>query len=358
MRVAVVQPFFWPEVRRGAERLARELSDGLRARGHDVTLLTSHPAARSDSVEDGLRIVRVRRHPMSLAAFGLAHPLGHLPGLRRELRALRPQAAVALMPLDAMVAQSAGVPTVFAAMGVPVRAAQGDAGLAVRVEGWAARRCAATTALSEAAAAGFAEMFGATARVIGAPVDVDAFTPAPERRAAQPTILFAGAPDEPRKRLRLAVRALPLVRERLPEARLVVDRPRTAGLVALLEDVEGVELRSLDERAALLEAYREAWVSLLPAVGEAFGLVLAEALACGTPVVARRDGGMPEVAGGERTARLFDGDDPAALADALVEGLALVRQPGVAEACREQALRFSTERCAAAYEELLAEIAP
>ena len=46
MRVAVAHPFFWPEVRRGAERFAHELARGLGERGHDVRLVTSHRASQ------------------------------------------------------------------------------------------------------------------------------------------------------------------------------------------------------------------------------------------------------------------------------------------------------------------------
>ncbi len=355
MRVALVHPFFWPEVRRGAERVAHELSHGLLARAHEVVLLTSHPEARrAETTEDGLRIVRVRRRDASLAPFGLPDPIGHLPGIVREIRTERPDVALALMPLDALAARAAGVPTVFAAMGVPVRAAASDAGLAMRAQGLAARRCSAATALSSAAAAGFRELHRAETRVIGAPVDIEAFRPDPDSRSAVPTIVFAGSPDEPRKRLRTMVHALGLVRETRPDARLIVDRPRQAHLRDLLDAVPGVEQRDLSDHVALLGAYREAWVSALPAVGEAFGLVLAEALACGTPVVARRDGGMPEVLGGdERCGRLFSGEDPAALARATREALEL---QGSAEACRARALAFSTARCAADYEALFEQI--
>jgi glycogen synthase len=48
-----------------------------------------------------------------------------------------------------------------------------------------------------------------------------------------------------------------------------------------------------DERA-LAQAYREARVLALPSEYEAFGLVLLEALAQGTPVIASRVGGIPE----------------------------------------------------------------
>ncbi|HEX6388620.1 MAG TPA: glycosyltransferase, partial [Solirubrobacteraceae bacterium] len=113
----------------------------------------------------------------------------------------------------------------------------------------------------------------------------------------------------------------------------------------------GATAVDLDDRDALAAANRRAHVHALPSVGEAFGLVLAEALACGTPVV----GGQPEVVGDHATGRLFDGDDPEQLAQALREALALAQRPETVVACRVRAERWSVPACAEAYEELYRE---
>jgi hypothetical protein len=44
VRIALLHPTYWPEVRRGSERLAHDLATALANRGHEVTLLTSHDA--------------------------------------------------------------------------------------------------------------------------------------------------------------------------------------------------------------------------------------------------------------------------------------------------------------------------
>jgi glycosyltransferase involved in cell wall biosynthesis len=213
----------------------------------------------------------------------------------------------------------------------------------------ATRECDATVALSAAARDAFKRWLGVDTEVIPPPVDTQAFTPDPSKRAADPTIVCAADPNEPRKRVALLREAFALVRRERPQARLILDGRAKPG--------PGIETRALDDRAALADVYREAWVSALPSRGEAFGLVLVEAMACGTPVVATNDGGMREVVADERTGRLFDGDDPAALATALLEAIDLAGDPATPAACRARAEEFSAERCATAYLDLYASLA-
>src|SRR5204863_4596648 len=92
--------------------------------------------------------------------------------------------------------------------------------------------------------------------------------------------------------------------------------------------------------------YRAAWVSALPSTGEAFGLVLVEALACGTPVVGADREAIPEVLGADDgVGRLFAGDDPRAVARALLDALDLAADPATAARCRSRAEAFSVDRC-------------
>lgn len=66
--------------------------------------------------------------------------------------------------------------------------------------------------------------------------------------------------------------------------------------------------------------YNAADVSVVPSRIEPFGLVAIEALACGTPVVATRAGGLPDFIN-EKVGSLVKMDDPAALADAIIAEL-------------------------------------
>jgi len=84
---------------------------------------------------------------------------------------------------------------------------------------------------------------------------------------------------------------------------------------------------------------------------EAFGLVLAEAQACGVPVVAARVGGIPEVVLDGRTGRLASAPEVGPLADMLEEVAADEgrRRGMAAEAIEHARHQFSRERYARDY---------
>jgi glycosyltransferase involved in cell wall biosynthesis len=355
VNVALLSPCFWPEVRRGTERFARLLADGLIARGHAVTLITSHAGPTSRVVEDGLRVVRLRRPPggARLARRMWEEHLTHVPRSYLELRRGDYDVAHALYPTDALVAArwSAGTgrPAVHSFMGIPHRQGLANRRGRLAIVRRAIAGTGATVALSDAALAGFERWLGVEARVIYPGVDLDAFTPDPAQRAPVPTIFTAAAIGEPRKRVDLLLRAFELLRARRPATELVL--PNDKGVRPLCST--GVRFVDVDDTAALAAAYRAAWVTALPSVGEAFGLVLVESLACGTPVVATDDGGMREVVGGRpEIGRLFAGDDPATLAAALDEALDL-HDPG---ACRARAEDFPAQHTADAYLDLYGEL--
>jgi glycosyltransferase involved in cell wall biosynthesis len=288
---------------------------------------------------DDPRVIRVPRLPEGrLRRRGFEDHLGHLPFTYRLLRRDPPDVAHALHHGDAAVALHAGVPTVWTYLGMPHR--KGLANRRLRVDlVRRAMRAQATVVLSDAAARAFRRWLGADPLVIHPGVDLDAFTPAPADRRAEPfTVLCPAALDAPFKRADVLLEAFARVRRERPGAKLVL---QTGGPSA-----PGVEHRDLDGHEHLVAAYREAHVTALASEGEAFGLVLAESLACGTPAVAAADGGGAEVA-----TRTFDGT-AGGLARAILDAAG-----EDASACRVRAERFSLARCAAAHAKLYADVA-
>lgn len=89
----------------------------------------------------------------------------------------------------------------------------------------------------------------------------------------------------------------------------------------------------------LREQYRQARALLQPGV-EDFGMAAAEALACGTPVIAVGQGGVREIVTNSRLGILYQETRPELLAEAIRQFLAR-SQPFQPEALQRQAMRFS-----------------
>jgi phosphatidylinositol alpha-mannosyltransferase len=137
--------------------------------------------------------------------------------------------------------------------------------------------------------------------------DVD---PDPALKELKPFVLFVGR-LEPRKGFDVALRAVQLLRRRL-DVRLVTTAPAPRNAPKWLVSIAPVE----DDR--LPSVFAAADVYCAPSLGgESFGLVLVEAMAAGTPVVASDIPGYQEAAGD--AALLHPAGDPVPCAEAIAE---------------------------------------
>jgi len=188
-------------------------------------------------------------------------------------------------------------------------------------------------------------------------VDAEAFRRTEQREALarhgvrEPYVLFVGRISEQKGIFPLleAARALP------DDVSLVLcaSSPDTPELAARLEAAVAGRSRvrwinAMLPVAEVVQLYSHASVFVCPSIYEPFGLINLEAMACGTPVVASRVGGIPEVVVDGETGWLVPPGDPTALAEALRVALAdpaRARRMGEAGRRRVEA-HFSWDRIA------------
>jgi phosphatidyl-myo-inositol alpha-mannosyltransferase len=138
------------------------------------------------------------------------------------------------------------------------------------------------------------------------------------------TVLFLGRYDEPRKGMSVLLDALPRVVERFGDVQLLIvghgDEDELRGQAGEL--AERMRFLGLVDDAGKASAMRSADVYCAPNTGgESFGIVLVEAMAAGTPVVASDLDAFRRVLRDGEVGSLVPVGDGAALADALIEVL-------------------------------------
>jgi phosphatidylinositol alpha-1,6-mannosyltransferase len=172
---------------------------------------------------------------------------------------------------------------------------------------------------------------GSAPQVIRNGVHVTRFqTPAPAPARRGPTILATGG-VKARKGTHLLVEALARVRQRVPEAQLVVTgRQQEADYLACVREqaralglADCVHLPGQVPEDELRGWYQHADVFALPSltVGEkfeGFGLVFLEASACGLPVIGTTGSGVAEAVRDGETGLLVPQNDVPALAAAII----------------------------------------
>jgi phosphatidylinositol alpha-mannosyltransferase len=294
VRVGLVCPYTW-DVPGGVQAHVHDLAEALIARGHDVSVLTPVddpndaalpsyvvPAGRAVPVPYNGSVARLVFGPLSLAR------------TRRWLREGK---------FDVLHLHEPNVPSVsllacFAASG-PMVATFHTAmarSRALQVFGTALQpaleKLTGRIAVSPAARRVVVEHLGVDAVLIPNGVEVKRFegaTPLPGRPAG-PTVVFLGRIDESRKGLAVLLEALPELVRLVPDVRLLVAGPGDA------DDVREAVPASLRDRVELLgriseddkpRVFASGHVYCAPNThGESFGIVLIEAMAAGTPVVA------------------------------------------------------------------------
>jgi phosphatidyl-myo-inositol alpha-mannosyltransferase len=371
LRILLTHPFSWPYVRRGAERFLHELSGFLAARGHGVTVLTSKPGPTETAWENGVKVIRIPQiqnrvlqwtglHPETLFGFKC------LPYLIRNARAF--DVIHTLYFADAFAARIAKtvshVPYILHMTGIPERRVLSRRPLNYPLMKLGLGKAAHVVVVSRVAALNLQSHFGRAGTLIPVPCAVDTFSLAEERDLQRPRILGVAAFSEPRKGARVLARAFALLKQRVPHAILQYSGEMPVQLQADILKAAGpdigrdIEFLGIGEVEDLPRIYREAAVTVLPSLGDSFGMVLVESLASGTPVVGTRHGGIPDIIS-DGIGRMFEPGDVSreptnaeGLADALEQTLELHTDPTLAQRCRAHADRFSWQALGPQIEDL------
>lgn len=134
------------------------------------------------------------------------------------------------------------------------------------------------------------------------------------------------------------------------------DRPRAQARAEILGVQDHVVF--LGKHTSVEELLACADLFLLPSESESFGLAALEAMACGSPVVASRVGGLPEVVPEEEAGFLLPVGDWEAMADAAVGILSdATRWEAMSQAARAVAVeRFDADRIVPVYEAYYREV--
>lgn len=346
MKVGLVCPYSW-DVPGGVRTHVADLAAALRTRGHDVSVLApaDDPAALESGVADAGRPIPIRFNgSVARLSFGVK--------ATRRVRAWIRDGGFDVLHVHEPIAPSAALLATWIARG-PIVATWHSSydrsrtlSASYYISQTVMEKVRGRIAVSEDARRTLVNHLGGDAVLIPNGVRVSAY--AGDERLdgvdpSHPSILFLGRIDEPRKGLAVLLAALPTLIARFPTLQVLVAGPGDA--VEQQADLP----REVAERVRFLgritdedkaKALHAVDVYVAPHTGgESFGIVLVEAMAAGTAVVASDLPAFRRVLGDGRFGRLSAIGDSAALADAV--GSLLADPPA-----RQRLVTAATERVA------------
>jgi glycosyltransferase involved in cell wall biosynthesis len=348
----------------GAETHLHEVFGRLAARGHDVTALVSGwPGCAPRASLDGIDVHRAgRRYTFSLSA--PRYYRGHLAKRGFDV------VVEDLNKIPLFAPSWSSVPVVPLVHHLFGRSAFQAAPFPVALVTWLLEhtvprvfRDRPLIAVSESTKQDLVSrgLRADCIRVVPNGIDLEYFTPAPERRAERPTLLFLGRLRK-YKRVDLIVSAVARLVAEGTDVELEIggdgdERAPLERQVRALGLVGHVRLLGFLTEEEKRDRLRAAWIHVITSSKEGWGITVLEAAACGTPSVASDAPGLREAVMDGETGFLVPHGDVAALSAALGR---LIRDDAtrrrLAQGARAHAERFSWDSAADGVESELREV--
>jgi phosphatidylinositol alpha-mannosyltransferase len=365
MKIGIVSPYAYPRPG-GANDNIRETYQNLRARGHEVRILTA-PWGDDPPAQDVIQIGQAIAVPYngSIGRITLSARLEYLVTgiLDREKFDIIHHHEPLVPLLSAQILDRKSCPQVatFHAFGGFSFSYWAFRGIAQRYMG----KLDGRIAVSSAARHFVSRYFPGDYRIIPNGVDVDFFAsakPFPEYRDGKTNILFVGR-LEPRKGATYLLRAYAKLKQRYPETRLIIvgRGPELGDLRHFVHQQHVADVLFAGRASDIDKArfYKTADIFCAPSTGqESFGVVLLEAMAAGTAAIASDIHGYKRVIQRNVSGLLVEPKDADTLCSALerlVNEPALRTRLGVAgsERAREFDWSHVTDQLLAFYDEVI-----
>jgi glycosyltransferase involved in cell wall biosynthesis len=167
----------------------------------------------------------------------------------------------------------------------------------------------------------------------------------PGQKAKDPLVIYLGRVKR-YKQINHLLKAFKLVKDKLPSAGLIIggrgskkiysELENLANELGLISNVRFLGEVSESEKLMLLQS---AWVYVIPSMKEGWGISAAEAMACGTPVIAYNVPGLSDLVINGETGLLVPQMNPESLAQAILK----VLKKSVMESMAEKSFMYSRQ---------------
>lgn len=378
--VAITNPFRWPYVRRGSERLLNDLTEYLNAQGYNIETYSMGPSDKTWKTENIVHHVLKSRFSSTKRQWNECHYFAL--ALQKKLKHSTAQVVHCLNYFDAYAAIRARqkyklkYKVVFHVVGIPTakyfRAVPIDAYFFRKTLKYAD----AIWVLSQFAKEAIQQDFGVNCEVKPPPVAITTLDKPTHKKApfprtlAHPKLLFIGDCLEARKGVRALLKAMVIVKSTFPKAKLTLsgninDAAISAfceqgGIKEILSDLTFIGTGQVEDLPLL---YSQADLTILPSVWEAFGLVVIESLAQGTPVIGCKHAGIVDIIQSKNVGRLFEPgnfhietNNYQGIAEAIISSLNQLQTEDIFDDCVARAKDFCWQTLGAEYETRYREI--